>query len=318
MLLDMLPSRGRKEFNVYMEVIKEYPESCYENIYLDQIELFKMTSVTASYSKHFIKKYVIGITISGARRVEYRNIVSEGVGGGIIYVLEPGETLICQAKNLTCQHLYVEPALLQRIAEELDEWGKPQPHFRLPRIIDTSLYAALHALYARFADPISHLQRKEMLFHALGRLLLSHSENRSTPRRMGWERPAIKRVKAYLDEHYAEEISLEDLARIANLSAFHLTRVFRQAIGLPPHAYQAQVRLDHARRLLSQGFSVSYVASETGFFDQAHFTHQFKRYVGVTPGTYMKTTRVYSLTDTESATVANTNEPQRIFSSSPK
>ncbi|GHO95090.1 AraC family transcriptional regulator [Reticulibacter mediterranei] len=301
-----------------MEAIKEHSELSYYNICLDQTELIKMNSVTASHCKHFIEKYVIGITISGARRIEYRNIVSEGVGGGSIYVLEPGETLISQAKNLTCQHLYVEPVLLQRIAEGIDEQGKPLPHFRLPRILDASLYATLHALYARFADPISHLQRREMLFHALGNLLLSYSENRSTPRRLGWERPAIKRVKAYMDEHYAEEISLEDLACIANLSAFHLARIFRQAIGLPPHAYQAQVRLDHARRLLSQGLSVSYVASETGFFDQAHFTHQFKRYFGVTPGTYMKTARFYSLADTESAPLANTDELRSVFSSSPE
>jgi len=301
-----------------MEAIKEQPELNYYNICLDQTELVKMNSVTASHSRHFIEKYVIGITISGARRIEYRNLVLEGVGGGSIYVLEPGETLVTQAKNLSCQHLYVEPALLHCIAEEVYERGKPQPHFRLPRILDTSLYATLYALYARFADPISHLQRKEMLFHALGKLLLSHSENRSTPRRLGWERPAIKRVKAYLDEHYAEEISLEDLASIANLSAFHLTRIFRQAIGLPPHAYQAQVRLDHARRLLSQGLSVSYVASETGFFDQAHFTHQFKRYFGVTPGIYMKTARFYNLADAESAPLVNTDEIQSVFSSSPK
>jgi AraC-like DNA-binding protein len=301
-----------------MEAIEELPGLRYYNICLDQTELVKMNSVTVSRGKHFIEKYVIGITISGARRIEYRNVVSEGVGGGSIYVLEPGEMLVSQAKNLSCQHLYVEPALLQCIAEGIDERGKPQPHFRFPRFIDASLYATLRTLYTRFADPISHLQRREMLFHALGKLLLSHSENRSTPRRLGWERPAIKRVKAYLDEHYAEEISLEDLACIANLSAFHLTRVFRQAIGLPPHAYQAQVRLDHARRLLSQGFSVSYVASETGFFDQAHFTHQFKRYFGVTPGIYMKTARFYSLTDAESAPIINTGEIQSVFSSSTK
>jgi AraC-like DNA-binding protein len=286
-----------------MEAIKERPRLCYDNMYLEQIELIKMNSVTSSHSKHFIEKYVIGITISGTRRIEYRNMVSEGTGGGSIYVLEPGETLISQAKNLTCQHLYVEPAFLQRIAEEIDERGKPQPHFRFPRILDASLYATLHALYTRFSDPISHLQRMEMLFHAFGKLLLSHSENRSTPRRLGWEHPTIKRVKAYLDEHYAEEISLEDLARIANLSAFHLARVFRQAIGIPPHAYQAHVRLNHAKKLLAQGCSVSYVASETGFFDQAHFTHQFKRHAGVTPGNYMKTTRFYSLADTETATI---------------
>jgi AraC-like DNA-binding protein len=69
--------------------------------------------------------------------------------------------------------------------------------------------------------------------------------------------------------------------------------VFRQAVGLPPHAYQLQLRLSHARNLLAQGFPISYVAHETGFFDQTHFTKQFKRHVGVTPGTYRKTAKFY-------------------------
>jgi len=45
--------------------------------------------------------------------------------------------------------------------------------------------------------------------------------------------------------------------------------------------------------LLAQDFSVTYVANETGFFDQTHFTNQFKQHVGVTPSTYRKTARFY-------------------------
>jgi AraC-like DNA-binding protein len=104
---------------------------------------------------------------------------------------------------------------------------------------------------------------------------------------------SIERAKDYLAEHYAEEVSLEVLANIAHLSPFHLARLFRHVVGLPPHAYQIQVRLSHARKLLAQGFSVSSVAQETGFFDQTHFTKQFKQHIGVTPGTYRKTARFY-------------------------
>jgi AraC-like DNA-binding protein len=75
------------------------------------------------------------------------------------------------------------------------------------------------------------------------------------------------------------------------MSPFHLVRVFRQIVGLPPHAYQTQLRLTHARTLLAQGHSVGYVAQETGFFDQSHFAQQFKRHYFVTPGSYCKTAR---------------------------
>jgi hypothetical protein len=85
-------------------------------------------------------------------------------------------------------------------------------------------------------------------------------------------------VKEYLQAYYAQEVSLQELAGVANMSPFHLARLFRQTVGVPPHAYQIQLRLAHARTLLAQGFEVGYVAHETGFADQSHFTRQFKWY----------------------------------------
>lgn len=184
-------------------------------------------------------------------------------------------------------------SLLQHIAAEIVGVEKPRPHFPGPELRDTALSLIFQHLYAGLTASASQLEQQELLLEALAHLLLSHAEDRVEPQRLGWEHPAIRRVKAYLAEHYAEDVSLEVLANVANLSAFHLTRVFRQANGLPPHAYQIQLRMSQARRLLAQGFSVSYVANETGFFDQTHFTNQFKRHVGVTPGTYRKTARFY-------------------------
>lgn len=106
-----------------------------------------------------------------------------------------------------------------------------------------------------------------------------------------WEHPAIKRTKAYLQAHYAQEVSLQELAAVANLSPFHLARVFRQTVGLPPHAYQTKLRLARARTLLAQGYDVGYVAHETGFFDQSHFSQQFRRHFLITPGNYRKIVR---------------------------
>ena len=108
---------------------------------------------------------------------------------------------------------------------------------------------------------------------------------------LGQEHPAIKRTKEYLEAHYAEEVALRQLANGVNMSPFHLARVFRQTVGVPPHAYQTQLRLAYAKTLLAQGWEVDYVASETGFFDQSHFAQQFKRRYLVTPGSYRKTAR---------------------------
>ena len=81
---------------------------------------------------------------------------------------------------------------------------------------------------------------------------------------------------------------LEELASLANLSPYHLARVFRDEIGMPPHAYQTQARLGRTRVLLLRGWPPARVAQETGFADQSHLTRRFKRLVGVTPGRYAR------------------------------
>ncbi|MEW6665176.1 MAG: helix-turn-helix domain-containing protein [Thermodesulfobacteriota bacterium] len=75
---------------------------------------------------------------------------------------------------------------------------------------------------------------------------------------------------------------------MANLSEFHLLRSFRAVVGLPPHAYLIQRRIDYARSHLSRRLPIVQVGLETGFTDQSHFTRWFKKIVGITPGQYRR------------------------------
>jgi AraC-like DNA-binding protein len=99
----------------------------------------------------------------------------------------------------------------------------------------------------------------------------------------------VKLAREYLHALPQVNVSLKELAQEAGLSAFHLSRVFRQEVGLSPHAYHVLIRVRFAKELLAQGYPVSHVALEAGFFDQAHFTKHFKRIFGVTPGRYLST-----------------------------
>lgn len=102
------------------------------------------------------------------------------------------------------------------------------------------------------------------------------------------EPPALRRVREYLDRNHVRDIPLDELCDVAKISKFHLCRSFRERYGVPPHAYQTQVRLEKARELLRAGFSSTHVAFEVGFADQPHFTRHFRRAVGVTPGVYAR------------------------------
>lgn len=99
-------------------------------------------------------------------------------------------------------------------------------------------------------------------------------------------RPLVEEVRAYLETHFAEKLSLETLGRQAGISAFALLRAFRAATGQSPHEYQLQLRVSRARHLLRAGGTIAAVATEVGFYDQSHFHHAFRRIVGLTPGGY--------------------------------
>jgi AraC family transcriptional regulator len=71
---------------------------------------------------------------------------------------------------------------------------------------------------------------------------------------------------------------------VAHLSPYQFARLFKTSTGLPPHQYVIARRIDRAKRLLREDdLSLAQVAARVGFWDQGHFTHHFKRLVGVTP-----------------------------------
>jgi AraC-like DNA-binding protein len=92
----------------------------------------------------------------------------------------------------------------------------------------------------------------------------------------------------YLAENFAEDISLAELATLAGVDRFHLLRAFRRCLGLPPHLYQTQLRLRHAKRLLLAGELPAIAAAAVGFADQSHLIRKFKAAYGVTPGQYLR------------------------------
>jgi AraC-like DNA-binding protein len=68
-------------------------------------------------------------------------------------------------------------------------------------------------------------------------------------------------------------------------------RSFKRNIGMTPHAYQVQLRVDRARRMLAHGADVADAAAAAGFCDQSHLHRHFTRTVGVTPGVYQRATK---------------------------
>ncbi|MFC4257549.1 AraC family transcriptional regulator [Marinobacter lacisalsi] len=96
----------------------------------------------------------------------------------------------------------------------------------------------------------------------------------------------LKALAAHLDQHLAEDISLESLCDYSGYSAGHLIRAFRQHFGLTPHAYLINRRVQSGRRALQDGVPIAEAALNAGFADQPHFQRTFKRLMAATPKQY--------------------------------
>ena len=99
---------------------------------------------------------------------------------------------------------------------------------------------------------------------------------------------AVETAKAHLTDYFHDAVPLDALAELTGVSKFHLNKMFKQVVGIPPHVFQTSLRVGEAKRRLRDAAPLAHVAVDLGFADQAHFTRTFKRYVGVTPGQYQK------------------------------
>jgi transcriptional regulator GlxA family with amidase domain len=96
---------------------------------------------------------------------------------------------------------------------------------------------------------------------------------------------------ALLRARLTDPPSVDELAEMAGCSPFALIRAFRRHVGLPPHAYLTQCRVDRARALLVDGADVASTALAVGFADQAHLTRHFRRHIGVPPARFARERR---------------------------
>jgi AraC-like DNA-binding protein len=165
------------------------------------------------------------------------------------------------------------------------------PFFATTIVFDRDILALFLKLYAVLEVSTSTLERESLLQSFSTELIARFGEQRLSLDSLNKKRISVKQACEYLIEHYAENVFLEQLARLVGLSPFHFSRVFSEQVGMPPHAFQTQVRVARAKTLLLSGESITQVADQTGFADQSHLTRHFKRLIGVTPGQYQQSSK---------------------------
>ena len=99
----------------------------------------------------------------------------------------------------------------------------------------------------------------------------------------------VARARVYMDAHYMEKLSAEQIAEASRVSPSHLFRLFRKETGLTPYAYLTNVRMEHAMKmLLNTSYTVEEIAEYCAFCSSANFIRAFRQSTGVTPRKYRK------------------------------
>jgi AraC-like DNA-binding protein len=100
------------------------------------------------------------------------------------------------------------------------------------------------------------------------------------------DRRVAGRLRDYLDAHAFESVTLADAAGAIGVGATHAAHAFVEAFGITPHAWVLGRRVEAARDRILAGQPLADVAAEVGFYDQAHLTRRFRRFLDTTPGRF--------------------------------
>jgi AraC-like DNA-binding protein len=256
---------------------------------LDGLGVLHARFIHHRYPRHAHDYFVIALVERGAVSYWYQG-AERTASAGQVFVVNPGEPHTggpATADGYTYRVLYPRVEYLARVAEDIGTWGGVT-FFKGDVLRDPQLAAILSSFHTRLAEEASAARCESLLLKALARLITEHSDPRVTARTIGRERPAVRTACEYIQAHFDEDVSLSKLAALVSLSPYYFARAFESETGLPPHAYLETVRIRKAREFLDHGDTAVSAALAAGYVDQSHLTHRFKRFLGITPGQYVR------------------------------
>lgn len=254
------------------------------------LELFEEPKFEIAEHQHTLHVIACGLSggatgerwLDGTMERERRHV-------GDIAIIPAGISHRCNW-NITAEFmvLAIEPALLQQVGQDIVNGDRIElmPQFMSQQdVLMQGIFATL---------------REELEFGKLGGNLLVDSLKTTLAIHLlrnycvtqpklssysdGLSKSALRKVTDYIHHHLYQDLKLTDLSAIAQISPYHFLRLFKQQMGITPHQYILQCRIEKAKHLLQHStMSISEIAMQTGFCDQSHLTRCFKRAVGATP-----------------------------------
>ena len=246
-------------------------------------EVFHARFVAYAYPPHVHDTWTVCIVDDGWIRYDLETR-HRGTGGQRVTLLPPHVVHDGRAAGgggFRKRVLYLGTEVLD---ERLIGRAVDQPDIREP-----GLRRAVHALHLALGEPDDALEAEARLA-TVGERLRAHLGEPPRDRPHRQPRRLATELRELLDARAFERPTLAEGGRALGVSPAHLVRCFTRTFGIAPYQYVVARRIDAARKRLLDGEPIALVAAGVGFYDQAQFTHQFKRHVGTPPGRYARLT----------------------------
>lgn len=255
-------------------------------------DLLHARYVTYAFGRHRHPQYAIAVITGGVEAFDCRGTLHHA-GPGTVAMVDPDTVHTGQAgtpDGWRYEVLYPGIDLMRSVARDLGADGVPT--FPQCTVRDPHAAAALLRAHAAAASG-DRLASSEHTRAALGLLVRRYARmpHAGLPEPDAGHRRVVE-TAAVLRDRLVAPPSLDELAELAGCSPFALIRAYRRHVGMPPHAFLTQCRIDRARALLAGGADVASTAFEVGFADQAHLSRHFRRHIGVPPGRYARERRI--------------------------
>ena len=245
-----------------------------------------------SFPRHSHETFILLVSEQGAIKFA-RSGRSEDVGPESVITLwpeEPHAGIPSAIAGWSYRALYPSPITLRLLNAEFlgERWELPN----LPRVVHDRLLAARLTAAHDTIERGEPMERETAFAGFISELIARGLKIDCSDVPYTVSHAKIARSIDFIHAHYSQSLSIHDLYAIESSTMFQFIRAFQRATGMSVHSYVTRVRLSQACRRLARGEPASQVATAVGFSDQSHLIRRFRQAFGVTPGAYVRDSRV--------------------------
>ncbi|MFY9075249.1 AraC family transcriptional regulator [Malaciobacter mytili] len=240
-----------------------------------------------NFEKHVHEEYTISIIEKGSMKAFF-NGFNHKLDKSSIITINPDEVHSCGILNkegYKHHSLYINPSVMKNILKE--NFNSELLSFKDVFFNNNMLYNKL-AYFIRLdkAKIDLDLVWECQFVNLLEDILKLNTKVSSNIKPIAKNSYLIKQAKEFINDNFHQNLTLDDLSKEFNISKYHFLRLFKEQTFVSPHTYLILRRIEKAKQLLREGFSIIDTSYICGFNDQSHLNRRFKSITGLTPGKY--------------------------------